>query len=688
MRVTTVLVGCFFVGTVAGTVVGSLVDFGSAGQSGVAKSAQADPCAAGQVWVSPEAVRACFESFPVEPEIKANIIEVVNKTLAFHTSVNYQRLAPPPFSLDVHEDVQGDLARISVQEYASDFDLHVDLSQTLKRLNDGHCIYINLCYDSLYMTFLPIPLVLLTDSSGIQSVHIAPEAFKVASAEFGDDIEFWQTALPDRLKGQLSLLSGVKVLLINGLDPFVAVNKNALVTGGYQGFGTRQNSFFSSFNRAQTEWAYLMGNFAQMSLPLADKVTLTVQHTDSNENETFTLPYRSRIGTSSIAWNNSASFRTNNCVATDNTNGIDLYARSAQEDDRLALLGGGRKQQPLINPKSRRKHLINALLDATSQQNVALPPGLTPLSPLNGSSGVIEFHMLNDTETGVLALGSFAAGSFDDMQESLLTGLQNLKNKGATRLIVDVTNNGGGYICIAHWLHRIIAGPKPTTIPQAGLQTQTRGGALAQLIVREIVKGSDPENQLLYNPLSWEFANNTPFPASLDWLQSPVEKVVNGRDDAFSQRLGDECQPFEMDPPAEALFDPKKVAIVSNGRCASSCSLFSITMAKLEGSKTVVVGGKAGVLQQYCGVVGGQSLRFPEIDTEIKTTHLKNHSLAPPDFKSNSIQGLTWRLGFGIDDPWEPEEWQDHPADVNFPLTMETVNNPVAIWERIAKAVL
>lgn len=69
------LVGCFFVGTVAGTVVGSLVDFGSAGQSGVAKSAQADPCAAiaGQVWVSPEAVRACFESFPVEPEIKANV---------------------------------------------------------------------------------------------------------------------------------------------------------------------------------------------------------------------------------------------------------------------------------------------------------------------------------------------------------------------------------------------------------------------------------------------------------------------------------------------------------------------------------------------------------------------------------------------------------------------------------------
>ena len=75
------------------------------------------------------------------------IIEVVNKTLAFHTSTNYQKLAPPPFTLDVHEDILADLARISHQKYANDFDLHIDLSRSVKRLNDGHCVYINYCYD-------------------------------------------------------------------------------------------------------------------------------------------------------------------------------------------------------------------------------------------------------------------------------------------------------------------------------------------------------------------------------------------------------------------------------------------------------------------------------------------------------------------------------------------------------------
>lgn len=34
-----------------------------------------DPCAviAGQKWVAPKDVRACFTSFPVDPKIKANV---------------------------------------------------------------------------------------------------------------------------------------------------------------------------------------------------------------------------------------------------------------------------------------------------------------------------------------------------------------------------------------------------------------------------------------------------------------------------------------------------------------------------------------------------------------------------------------------------------------------------------------
>ncbi|KAL1755659.1 hypothetical protein FB107DRAFT_274673 [Schizophyllum commune] len=640
-----------------------------------------DPCAeiAGKNWVLPSEARACLRSFPVDPVVKANVLEVVNKTLAFHTSTNYQILAPEPFADQVHEDLVRDLARIGTQEYASDFDFHLDVYRTFKLVNDGHCGVYNLCYDSLYVTYLPTPLVVVDG----HDVHIAPEAFDVASVEFGEDISFWQEALPGDLKGNLHKLSGAKVLAINGENPWVAVNANAAVAGGYQGLATRQNGFFASY-RASADWDYMLGNFAQLTHPLVDSVDLILQLANETQSIALTLPYRSRFSSAAVNFTDSASYRANNCVATNHTNGRDVYQTDLAEAEDYVPASLARVQQQPALPARDRRHAVNVIMDAAPYADVALPEAIRPSVPaLNESYSVAQFYKLNESDTGVLVLGSFSARNFSAFQESLLNGLVALKARGAENLIVDVTNNGGGYICIAHWLHRIIVGPKPTSEPQAGLDTTTRAGPLAQLIVRRIAEGADPEEQLLYNPVQWRNATHQPFPVESDWLE-PEKVIINGHEDAFSQRMGQECQPFDMDPPSEALFDPANVVIMSNGRCASSCSLFSITMAKEEGVRTLVYGGRADTPQQYCGVVGGQSTDFSTIDTEIKSVQLKNHTLAPPDFLTNSVQGITWRLGYGIDDPLQPEEWQDHPAAINLPVSSKMVNKPELLWTHVA----
>ncbi|KAH9485462.1 Peptidase S41 family protein ustP [Psilocybe cubensis] len=654
-----------------------------------ALSISGDPCAAiaGKKWVLPKEARACLSSFPLDPLIKANVLEVVSKTLAFHTSTNYQIQAPPPFDNDVHEDLVADLERIRAQAYASEFDFHKDIYYSFKRVNDGHCGVYNYCYDSLYVTYLPLPLVLLTAGDGSQNVHIAPEAFRVASAEFKDGIDFWQETLPGHLKGQLASLSGAKVFLIDGKDPFVAVNESANTMGGSQSFGTRQNSFFASYSRGASGWQYSMGNFATKAHPLVDSVELTVQRVNHTTNDTFTIPYRSRFGSASREFVDSVSYRANNCVATNTTNGVDLYSDSisaqAYQDSTPPI--SFFQQQPSVNPEESKKLPMNVVLDGLSLTDIDLPEHLQPSLPsLNQSYSVAQFYILNDNLTGVLALGSFSAKNFTLFGASLLEGLLELKAAGVKRLIVDVTNNGGGYICIAHWLHRIIIGPKDSTEPQAGLDSAARSGPLAQLIVQRIADGADPKDMLIYSPTQWSNASHHQFPPQENWLK-PTNVVINGHNDSFSQRLGQECQPFEWAAPDYALFDPQNILIVSNGKCGSSCSLFSITMAKLEGVRTVVFGGKADVRQQYCGTVGGQSLGFSSIDTDIKSTKLKNHTLAPPDFLTNSVQGITWRLGYGIEDRNAPEEWQSHYANISIPLTFETVNNPVAIWEHIAR---
>jgi hypothetical protein len=69
---------------------------------------------------------------------------------------------------------------------------------------------------------------------------------------------------------------------------------------------------------------------------------------------------------------------------------------------------------------------------------------------------------------------------------------------------VDVTNNGGGFICIAHWLHRLIAGPSKGAVPQAGLDTKLRAGPLARKIVAAIASGNvDPDQKMMYHPIKY-----------------------------------------------------------------------------------------------------------------------------------------------------------------------------------------
>ncbi|KAG5639624.1 hypothetical protein H0H81_010826 [Sphagnurus paluster] len=263
-----------------------------------------------------------------------------------------------------------------------------------------------------------------------------------------------------------------------------------------------------------------MGNFAQQTHPLVDSVTLTIQRQSSNIIDTLELPYRSRFGSASKNFTDLVSYRENNCRATNTTNGRNLYGNASFTDesespDAIAYF----QQQPSLDRREAKRHAMNVILDGAPLSDIELPIELNPTaSPLNESYSVAQFYLLDDDVTGVLALGSFSAKNFTAFGLSLLNGLQELRNKGATRLVVDV-----------------IIGPSKTTEPQAGLDTTIRAGPLAQLIAKKVSEGGDPDELLYYNPTQWTNASHIHFSNSSEWFR-PITKTIHGNQDAFTQR--------------------------------------------------------------------------------------------------------------------------------------------------------
>ena len=110
---------------------------------------------------------------------------------------------------------------------------------------------------------------------------------------------------------------------------------------------------------------------------------------------------------------------------------------------------------------------MNVMLDTAPLSDATLPPDLQPAGPLDGSAGDAQFFMLDDGKTGVLALGSFSWDSIYNGENALMKGFQSLRAANATQLIVDVSNNGGGYICLAH--------VRPPLAPLYLIMTRERG---------------------------------------------------------------------------------------------------------------------------------------------------------------------------------------------------------------------
>ena len=212
--------------------------------------------------------------------------------------------------------------------------------------------------------------------------------------------------------------------------------------------------FFASYMASGSTWTYLLGNFAQQALPLSDQVTLEVQLVGSSRTDTITvkfnviiakrhnswygkLPYRSRISGSGN-FTDVTTFFDSHCLAQLGTNGVDLNAPDSQEVSLQEKPVARFQQKPAFSSPDTPKERINVMLDTSPLSDVVLPSQLTPTSPVNGSRNVAQFFLLNDTKTGVLALGSFDDPDFDSFLDSLLTGLITLKSLGANQLVVDV----------------------------------------------------------------------------------------------------------------------------------------------------------------------------------------------------------------------------------------------------------
>ncbi|KAH8833458.1 hypothetical protein DL96DRAFT_1771318 [Flagelloscypha sp. PMI_526] len=617
-----------------------------------------DPCAAvaGKQYVAPAAFRACLKSFPYNETLKQNVLTNVARIIdGFFTFEDYYIRSPAPFQ-ESTMDIWGEIARINRTVYKTDYDFNFDLFLTTSRLNDGHTKWYPDCHTSI-QNILPAPVVSLA-VNGVESLYITPDLL--------DIIPLLNSTYTDYLASinfNWQRLAGAKVLEIDGKPAYDYVDEVArLVASNYLDHGIRVNSVYTSYRVSGADYSQRLGDLAAPTGLARDSLKFKIQLNNSRP-EVVDIPYVANwFGQ---PFTDSASFWAANCNVQSNTNGFDLK-------------DAGNLRKVNRQPKFPVAQVVEGRYRAVP---VPMPASFKPtLTPTNGSSGALRGYILPGSTTGVMFVTTFSPSDFYAFQGHVTAVINDFKAAGVTKLIIDTSNNGGGYVCLGQFLYKYLAGSNHVGNP--GFQSSLKASGIAQRTIDSLINlGVDASISYYTGDNYANVTTNQIWDKTFNYAVPPVIEHINEKQSPVSQRFFDTCETAFVEPlPAEPPFALENIVIAGNSWCASTCAMFTTLMFEKLGTKIASFGAKPHEAMEYKGMAGNQVLEWTDLASELKTANMQNDPDYPGDLLVSGGFRVNWRTAYSWIDLSKPIAYRGERARYRFPYTPATYMNPVNLW--------
>jgi hypothetical protein len=398
---------------------------------------------------------------------------------------------------------------------------------------------------------------------------------------------------------------------------------------------------------------------------------------------------------------------------------------------------GNQPTEVTATPSPSSNVTSSAVSSATASATVApIPaPGYPPPVVREAHNLIGGYYLEDDyADVAVLSVPSFVGISAqEEFQDTAAKFLAAAKAAGKTKLVIDVSANGGGTILLGYDLYKLLfpndidhaASDRFRAFESTDLLGQKYSEA-AEGLPRELV--TEEQNETLYdlndNVVSSVFNYQTDISANLTNFVSWEDKygpIISQKGDNFTDlfrwNLSDVLIPLNSGGVYVHGYGPLKnytqqpfaaddIVVVTDGYCASTCTIFSELMRQRAGVKYISLGGRPreGITQAVGGVKGTNN--FPWTYIQQLAQYAVNNLTASPEeaAKLNSTElGEYWsdvvfdRLAVGSsinvnfrdgirdgDETYTPLQFVYEPSDCRILYTKQMTVDATAIWKAAA----
>ncbi|KAJ9656406.1 hypothetical protein H2198_004984 [Neophaeococcomyces mojaviensis] len=565
----------------------------------------------------------CLNDVPLDSASAVPWLNTLKPYIEWQSTIAYLKNPPKGYlepAVDVWGGLQAIIDRVSNGKYANEYQLEFDIYRLFQSTHDGHFRYLPSLAGGVFAFGRPISLVSYSvDGTEAPKPYVYSDVLSYfvngsavpspvrsidgqnAVAYLENWAQYGSLQDPDALYNNVFYELGQASLGASGsgAGTFAGGGRGAYIFPGNTTTLGFENGTSATFS-----------NFARLLVPFRNITNGTVLY------NTWINPYATR--TSGAGGNVAAA--TNSSTPTSSTTVVSSSTRTATGTPRPGY------PSPVIS--QRNNYVGGWYLTEAGYEDVA-----------------------------VLGVQSFVGTT--DFQSVVYDFLDQASRAGKTKLVIDVSANGGGTILQGYNLFKNLF---PAILPYGATRFRHHetfdiiGETVSERIYYYPYNYTNPPN-----PVWQDFAGGTPFNYRADvdvnyenfdswrdkdppntiygdqftsiirWnLSDPTNTPANGvQVNGYGNRTGL--------PPTQP-FKPENIVILYDGYCASTCAIFSEMMTQQGGIKTISIGGRPnqGPMQTVGGVKGTNNYPWTFIYQLVSDTY----ELAPDQagyFNSTSL---------------------------------------------------
>jgi len=240
----------------------------------------------------------------------------------------------------------------------------------------------------------------------------------------------------------------------------------------------------------------------------------------------------------------------------------------------------------------------------------------------------------------VLKLMSFSPSldNFEAWVQMIVDMNAKRKSRGlGDNLIIDVSANGGGYVCLNQWLLSYLVASWSNLSPTFNSTPFEPYDLRKTSLLEQLAKEGYFQSEIMYDPLTGKEFNQE----SLDWFWRGLNYTRSGRTWPHTRRVWYDACRTELSsslPKPNYFYD--KIIVITDGLCGSACSYFISKLRKDNKVRLLSYGGLIDQSMETSSFAGGTVIEWSKLIAELQELNISSPSFVP--FTTSAL--MSWSL--------------------------------------------